>query len=225
VSADAYFTRPRRELVAFVPGEAKVMLDVGCGGGAFAAGVRESRGGAAADLTIWGIELDPEAARRAEQEIDHVHRGDARLILQDLPPGHFDCVFLNDVLEHVADPETLLAGVRRVLAPAGSLIVSIPNVRYVFNVVDLAIKGRWDYTDEGILDRTHLRFYTRSSILGLLEQAGFRIVQTTGINQTRSWKFRVLNLLTAGRFADMGYLQFAVVARLQRPAVEPSAAE
>ena len=72
---------------------------------------------------------------------------------------------------------------------------------------------RWDYADEGILDRTHLRFFTRSSMVRLFEEAGYPVESTQGINPTGSLKFKVVNLLTLGRWADMRYLQFACVAR------------
>jgi hypothetical protein len=102
--------------------------------------------------------------------------------------------------------------------PGGRLVASIPNVRYFFNVVDLAVHGRWDYTDEGILDRTHLRFFTRSSMTRLLEECGYDQVISAGINPTGSVKFRLVNLLTLGRWSDMKYLQFACLAGAGRPA-------
>ncbi len=89
----------------------------------------------------------------------------------------------------------------------------MPNVRYFFNVVDLVVHGRWDYVDEGILDRTHLRFFTRSSLRRLLETEGFDVQTMQGINPTRSLKFRLANLVTLGRAADLRWLQYAVVAR------------
>ncbi len=99
----------------------------------------------------------------------------------------------------------------------GHLVASIPNVRYFFNVVDLAVRGRWDYTEEGILDRTHLRFFTRSSMTRLLEECGFSVEAAIGINPTGSVKFRLVNLLTLGRWSDMKYLQFACSARAGQP--------
>ena len=86
-------------------------------------------------------------------------------------------------------------------------------------MVDLVVHGRWDYTDEGILDRTHLRFFTRSSMIRLLEDAGYRVEEAVGINPTGSAKFRLANLLSLGRWSDMKYLQFACLARAGRPVV------
>lgn len=205
-----YYGRPRYEMAGEVPGQARRLLDVGCGAGAFAAVLRQQRG---EGLRIEGIELDPGAAERAGEVLDAVHVGDAVTRLEQLAGSDFDCVIMNDLIEHVENPERLLAAARDVLRPDGHLVTSMPNVRYFFNVVDLAVHGRWDYTDEGILDRTHLRFFTKSSMVKLLEGAGFGIESLRGINPTGSLKFKLANLLTLGRWADMRYLQFAIVAR------------
>lgn len=207
----AYFGHPRREMEPFVPADAGRLLDVGCGAGAFAATLRAARPGR--PLEIWGVELAPEAAARAQGPVDRVLVGDAVTRLGELPDGGFDCVVCNDVLEHLAEPVALLRQARRVLRPQGVLVASVPNVRYFFNVVDLVVHGRWDYVDEGILDRTHLRFFTRGSLRRLLEDEGFDVHTLQGINPTGSLKFSAVNLVTLGRWADMRWLQYAVVAR------------
>ncbi len=202
-----YFGHPRREMRPFVPQRTRRLLDIGCGSGAFAAGLKRER----AELEVWGIEYDPEAAARAAEVLDRVLAGDALEIVPGLPAGSFDCICCNDVLEHLVEPEKLLAAVRPLLAPDGVIVASLPNVRYFSNVVDLALRGRWEYTDEGICDRTHLRFFTRGSMLGMFRRAGYRVRGCTGINPTGSRVFRLFNLLTLGRFAEMRYLQFALV--------------
>lgn len=207
----AYYGHPRREMEPFVPAAAERVLDVGCGAGAFAATLRAARAGRV--LEIWGVELSPEAAARAGGSCDRVLIGDAVARLRELEVASFDCVVMNDVLEHLAEPAPLLREARRVLRPAGALVVSLPNVRYFFNVWGLAVHGHWDYVDEGILDRTHLRFFTRSSLGRLLEDEGFTVQRLQGINPTGSVKFKLVNLLTLGRWADMRWLQFACVAR------------
>lgn len=211
-----YHGHPRREMLVFVPGEARRVLDIGCGAGAFGAGLKADRGDG---CEVWGVEMDPEAAARAGRVLDRVVTGDARRVPADLAGEAFDCLVLNDVLEHLAEPGELLRDLRPLLAPGGRIVASLPNVRYFFNVVDLALHGRWEYTDEGILDRTHLRFFTRSGMHELFTAAGYAVESQTGINPTGSRAFRLLDLLTLRRFADMGYLQFACVAR---PAGEAS---
>lgn len=203
-----YYGHPRREMAVFVPESTRVMLDIGCGAGAFAAGLKEK----GRQLEIWGVEMCPEAAKLAAEVMDEVLVGDFNTVLPDLPPGRFDCIVLNDVLEHVEHPHEVLQRLKPLLADGGQVVASIPNVRHFFNVLNLVVHGRWDYTDEGILDRTHLRFFTRSSMKRMFQESGFQVDSMHGINPTGSLKFKLMNLLTFGRWADMKYLQFAVVA-------------
>lgn len=208
MSTRDYHARPRREIRPFVPAEARSVLDIGCGEGVFGAGLKGERG----DVEVWGVEADPAAAAHAVRALDRVIIGLAPAVLAELAGRRFDCVVMNDIIEHVVEPEELLVAVRAHVAPGGCLVASIPNIRHYTAVVDLALRGRWDYTDEGILDRTHLRFFTRSSMTDLLVRCGYRVTGVTGINRTGAKAFRLFDMLTMGRFRDMGHLQFACVA-------------
>lgn len=203
---------------AFVPDGAVRVLDIGCGDGAFAAGLRAERRQRGQDLEIWGLELDPEAALRAESSLDQVRCGAAEDLVAGLPSGHFQCVVMNDVIEHIAWPLPLLSALPAVLAPGGRLVTSIPNVRHFPHLWNLVVHGDWRYRDDGILDRTHLRFYTRQTMADLLAEAGFRVLEQRGINPTNSLRWRLFDLLSLGRARDMRYLQYACVA-------EPTAEE
>ncbi len=203
-----YYGHPRREMAAFVPHDAKVMLDIGCGAGAFAAGLKEN----GRQLEIWGVEMCPEAAKLAAEVMDEILVGDWASVLPELPLGRFDCIVLNDVLEHVEHPDEVLRRIKPLLSDGGRVVASIPNVRYFFNVMDLVVHGRWDYTDEGILDRTHLRFFTRSSMKKIFQDSGYSVESMDGINPTGSLKFKLMNWLTFGQLSDMKFLQFAVAA-------------
>ncbi len=202
-----YFARPRPEMVPFVPAQARRILDVGCGQGCFGSRLKGERGG-----EVWGIELDPVAAGIAAERLDRVFTGDAIALAPTLPDAHFDCIVLNDLLEHLVNPETLLVLLRPKLAAGGRLVASIPNVRHFPHLWRLVVGGEWEYEDEGILDRTHLRFFTRRSMRRLFESTGYRLLRQEGITPTRSWKFRLANLGALGRLGDARYLQFACVA-------------
>ena len=210
-----YYGRPRHEMVPHVPTEAAVVLDIGCGAGAFGAGLKQRWQDEGRTLEVWGVEMDPVAAERATEVLDRVLVGDAAQVLNDLPAAGFDVVILNDVLEHVVDPEALLRELLPMLRTGGSIVASVPNVRHFPNVVNLVVYGSWRYTDEGILDRTHLRFFTRSSMLELFADCGLQVDSIAGINPTGSLKFKLVNLVTLGRWADMRYLQFAIRAHLK----------
>lgn len=143
------------------------VLDVGCASG----GLLASLGDRAVRRV--GIEVDPSAAAAARHNADEVYTG----AVDDVDPGseRFDVVVLGDVLEHVAHPAATLARVATWVAVGGRLVVSLPNVAHWSVRLPLTI-GRWDYDDTGILDRTHLRFFTWSSGARLVEQSGLEIV-------------------------------------------------
>jgi 2-polyprenyl-3-methyl-5-hydroxy-6-metoxy-1,4-benzoquinol methylase len=137
----------------------------------------------------------------------------------DLPAGEsFDCIVFNDVLEHVVDPWSMLDRAKERLAPGGRIVASIPNVRHYIVVRNLALRGRWDYADWGVLDRTHLRFFTRASIEELFETADMAIETFEPINPIKNLRSAFL----VGPFRDMRYLQYAVVARPRSTLSDPA---
>jgi SAM-dependent methyltransferase len=195
----------RREMIPFIPPRTSTILDVGCSHGRFGETLKE----ADPHWRVVGIEPDPESAKDAEPHYDEVICG---FYPDDLPAGElFDCIVFNDVIEHVADPWSMLSAAREHLAPNGRIVASIPNVRYYVVVRDLLLRGKWDYTDWGVLDRTHLRFFTRKSIEELFPHCGYVIETLTPINPINLRRAS----LVAGRFKDMRYQQFAVVARTE----------
>jgi len=163
------FARP--EVQAMVSADARVVLDVGCAAGRMAGEIKKTL-----NAEVWGIEPAADAARRAEAVLDHVIAAPAEQAIAQLPEGFFDCIIFADVLEHLPDPEQVLAEIQTRLKPGGELIASIPNVAH-WSVVKNLLAGQWEYEDAGILDRTHLKFYTRASIKDLFQQAGFDILE------------------------------------------------
>lgn len=152
------------QLLAHVPAGARV-LDIGCAGGYLGKALR------AKGCRVWGVDVEPLAAG-ARRHYEQVRIGDVeRLALR----GTYDVVLLADVLEHLRAPEKLLARLRPRLAKGGFLLVSVPNVANWRTRWHLA-RGRWEYTETGILDRTHLRFYTQRTARELLRGAGYEIL-------------------------------------------------
>lgn len=203
-----YYYQERAEVQRFVPRDCRRLLDVGCGGGSFAAAIKRDLG-----AEVWGVEPHAPAATAAAPHLDRVINGPFDAAAR-LPEGYFDVVSFNDSLEHFPDPAPPLALARRLLRPGGSVVASIPNVRYIDNVRHLLIDQDWEYTDEGILDRTHLRFFTRKSMLRTFTEAGYRVRSIDGINP-HYWSGKRIFLLRLlfGRFvADMKFLQYVVVA-------------
>lgn len=203
----------RKEMLDFVPSSAKVVLDVGCSVGNFGALLKKERG-----VEVWGIEADPQAADIASDKLDKVVAGLFGQ-KQELNEKKFDCIVFNDVLEHMVDPYSALAYAKTLLNPKGHIVASIPNVRYFDNLWKLVINGSWEYEDTGLLDRTHLRFFTKSSIEKMFSEQGYAIERITGISAVdwchpeRRQLFRFLNFLLLNRLAETRWLQFAVVAQ------------
>lgn len=203
-----YYSQVRPEVVELVPDDARRILDVGCGDGAVGSAVRGP------GRTVMGIESAPEVAQRAATRLDAVHRVDLddvaslRVTLEEVQP--VDCVVAADVLEHLVDPWTTLAMLAAAVRPGGTVVLSVPNVRVISTIVPLVVFGRFEYADHGVRDRTHLRFFTRHSILELVESAGLQVVSVRRgpTPWRRGWRARVGALL-----GDLGNEQFLVVAR------------
>jgi methionine biosynthesis protein MetW len=169
---DAYFEFDRPEVRALVPDGARRVLDVGCGAGALGAALREERGG----TEVFGLELFADAAARARERLDGVVEANLDE-LDDLPyeRGSFDAMVFGDVLEHLHDPHRLLRVLRPWLADDGALILSVPNVGHWSVVLPLLTKDRWHYEDAGLLDRTHVHFFTLTEAELMLRDCGFRL--------------------------------------------------
>jgi 2-polyprenyl-3-methyl-5-hydroxy-6-metoxy-1,4-benzoquinol methylase len=145
---------------------ARRLLDLGAAGGHLGRAVRDRC------AFLAGVEPDPDVPAAARAGYDDWRSADA--LSAGLWPEPFDVVVCADVLEHLAQPERLLEKIRAWLAPGGTLLVSLPNVANISVRAALAA-GRFPYADRGILDRTHLRFFTRATGRRLIEDSGFRI--------------------------------------------------
>lgn len=206
---DPYYSQSRPEMVRFVPPDTKILLDIGCGEGRFGEAVKRALPG----CETWGIEPVPAAAAEAGKRNDKVINGTIDAV-DGLPAAHFDVVTMNDVLEHIAESEPVLNSVKRLLRPGGLLILSLPNVRFYLTVRDLVFRKDWEYQDYGILDRTHLRFFTQKSAARLLRDNGYEVLSMQGINTHRlKLHYRILFGLAPTLFEDMRYRQMAIVAR------------
>jgi methionine biosynthesis protein MetW len=159
-------------MIAELVGRGKRVLDVGCAAGDLAAVLAEHR------CQVTGIEIDPEAARQAEKRCERVIVGDVENLDlgEELDGESFDVIVFGDALEHLKDPLRTLARLKPFLRPEGYVVASIPNVAH--GSVRLALmQGKFQYSSLGLLDYTHLRFFTRDSIEQLFEDAGFLVTE------------------------------------------------
>jgi len=157
-------------LLVELVGRDRRVLDVGCSTGYLGEAL------AARGCIVDGIEKDPAAAELARERMNDVavldlDRDD---LAEALAGRQYDCVVLADVLEHLADARRVLESAVRLLSPDGEVVISVPNVAH--GSLRLALlQGRWEYRDTGLLDRTHIHFFTRTSILDLIQQGGLAI--------------------------------------------------
>lgn len=202
----------RQNMCQFVPVGAKMMVDIGCNTGTFGASLKADR-----SIEIWGVEPNPDAAEKANLILDKVINSpfDEGVAL---PDGAFDVVVFNDVLEHLVDPWEALRLAARKLRPGGCVVASIPNLRLIGNLVHILRDGDFRYESLGIRDRTHLRFFTRKSIVRLFEESGYQVERLQGINEDwwspSLWR-RLIFRVFRNYLEDTKYTQFAVVARPQ----------
>lgn len=165
------YENARPEVVALVPAGARRVLDVGCASGALGTALIARQG-----CEVVGVELDPAYAADAAGRLSRVVRGDLDVLaasdeaLADL--GRFDCIVAADVLEHLRDPWLVLGRLVTLLEPGGSVVVSLPNVRFWETFWQLGVRGTWPRRSTGIFDRTHLRWFTLRDAWVLLADAG-----------------------------------------------------
>ena len=196
---DDYYRHRREDVMAELPQTVRSLLDIGCGFGAFGKAVKQDL-----QCRVVGVELNPVAAREAARSLDRVIDGD----ILELDIGEtFDVITLNDVLEHLIEPERLLAGLHRLIEPEGRLIVSVPNVGH-WSIVDDLIAGRWDVLPAGILCVDHVQFFTRKAIHTLLQETGWTPVTTAVIpgDLPPAAQSRFTALENCGFDVDMGSL-------------------
>jgi SAM-dependent methyltransferase len=207
--SDDYFAHARREILPLLPQNCGRVLELGCGSGATLGWLRQTK---KASYAV-GIEIAEGAAIAARKCADEVHWADFEHADLPLEGQKFDVILCLDVLEHMVNPWTALDRlVVNYLAVGGTLIVSLPNVRHYSVVLPLLFGGRWNYTEAGLLDRTHLRFFTRDSAQSLLthNQLGKQVCTATGFDGF-SMK-RLFNLLTLGVFRELLTYQYYLAA-------------
>ena len=205
---EEYYSLVRSELLPFIPAEARTVLDVGCAGGNFGRHLKETR-----HCEVWGIEPTTDASQAARQHLDKVLTGTLHEVLPELSDKRFDVIFFNDVLEHMPNPEDALLALKPYLSAEGRVIASIPNILYYPVMRELLLEQDFRYRDFGVLDNTHLRFFTRKSMTRMFEECGYKVERATGINPIRSRKLNLLNLLLLNRLKDWKFTQFVIVAR------------
>lgn len=196
------------------------VLDVGAAHGYLGAAL-EGRG-----FRVTGIEGDPTLAQAAAAHCSEVFHSNLDGPLPELS-GSFDFILYGDVLEHLKDPLRVLRAFNCVLQRNGMVIISVPNVANIYVRLQLMM-GRFERADRGILDRTHLHFYTRKSFLQLIDDAGLEVANLAAapiplpLIVPERWQGRIFaaihqfNAWMARRWPTLFGYQFVAVTRARR---------
>jgi SAM-dependent methyltransferase len=207
-----YYAQPRNEIMPFIPSYYTKVLEIGCGEGTFARML---------DLPCekWGVEPESEVASKASALFDHFFTGTFEQVEQHIPNDFFDLIICNDVIEHVPNHDHFLQKIFQKLSPHGYFIGSVPNVRYYKVLNDLLLKKDWNYVEAGVLDSTHLRFFTKKSLKRSLEKTGFTTREIKGINKIHYFRslrkipiylaLLSIEILSLGYHRDIRFPQFA----------------
>lgn len=168
-AAEKYYNKPRLEIESLLPVSAVKALELGCVAGTTMAWIKSRIHISHAE----GIELVPEIAEKARTVFNVVHVCDLDSFECELTQHDFDLVLALDVLEHLREPWALLRRISEHMHPTGAIIASIPNIAHYSIAFPLLLRGTFDYAKWGILDRTHLRFFTRESALKMFQDCNY----------------------------------------------------
>ncbi len=202
-----YHALVRTGVVPMVPKLGGTLLDVGGGIGATAAHLKEL-----GNVERAGV-VDLVADTSSEVDLDFRRAGDLEnpdflneVIAEE---GPFKVVLCLDILEHLVDPWSVVAQLHKGLAPGGVIVASIPNIRFYKASLPLLFRNDWTLKDSGILDRTHLRFFVRSTAIELMTSSGLELEEVAPTFATWSRKIRMFRALTFGvlnSFTDAQYI-------------------
>ena len=196
----SYFISDRKEMYAFMPESFSKVLEVGCGEGDFIAGLDCDE--------KWGLDIDQKSVEVLKERGIKTIFGHYEEKYKELPDNYFDVIICNDVIEHMASHDFFFSSIKEKINENGCIIGSIPNVRLYKNLKHLLFEKDWKYTDEGIRDKTHLRFFTGKSLQRSLIENGLKIELFQGIRPSRKPLLRLFIALTLGKHKDICYQQF-----------------
>ena len=203
-----YYENSRVEMLRYVPQNCTRSVEFGCGTGGFSLLLKTER-----NIETWAVEIHKESAQKAATKLDRVINADAMQGVEELPDNFFDCAIFLDVLEHLVDPYELLLRIKSKLKPDGIIICSIPNIRYYRAFKKYVLHGNWEYEDHGIMDKTHLRFFTKKSLAKTFFSLNYEVLTLEGVHPTSSRTFKLLNLFLCNALQDVRYKHFIITAR------------
>lgn len=202
-----YYGAARHDIVALLKtDQSSAVLELGCGaGGTGAATLAAGKAG-----RYVGIELSESAAALARDRLTEVVVGDVGELDLARFQGQFDALIVSEVLEHLTDPWGVLRRLGQCLKPGAMIYASSPNVAH-WKVIAGLLSGRFDYQDKGVMDRTHLRWFTPATYSQMFVDTGFTVLEVRPVTPLKA-RLRMLDRVTGGRFRHLFHTQTMVVA-------------
>jgi SAM-dependent methyltransferase len=220
----SYYTLVREDVVRFLEGFVQKnglqlvrVLEIGCSGGCTGKLIKERLG-----VEFYaGVELMPDAAKQAAGSIDWIRCDNIEEMIEqgrlgELPAGRFDAVLFLDVLEHLYNPWKVVNSLSGILSAKGILVGSIPNAGNLY-VLWKIMRDRFEYEDEGLLDRTHLRFFTLHTIRNMLQER-YELVHLDSNHATwkkMNWKLRFVFAATLGLWKRLFIRQYLFIGKVR----------
>lgn len=203
-----YFSLERQMFKDAVRENSLNILDIGCGTGILGAYFKKNQ-----NCNVTGIEINQKAFEAAKLNLDNVIKGNIETLDLTLNENYFDVIIMGDVLEHLVNPITTILKITPLLKKEGRILITVPNVRNWNVLIKLIFQDSWEYADWGILDYTHMRFFTLKSAKSILKKNNIKIESAQRIIQKPS-KSHVFNIFTLGIFE--GFLASHIFLTLKR---------
>jgi SAM-dependent methyltransferase len=169
--SEKYYECHRKDILPLVPKHVGKVLEIGCGTGNTLAYLKAN------GYCDWvgGVELFPDAAAEAMSKLDKLYEGNIEEMDLPIEIGSINMILCLDVLEHLVNPEAVIKKLHKYLATDGIIIASIPNVNHYSVTFPLIFQNKWSYQKNGILDKTHLRFFVRQTAINLMTCSGLTL--------------------------------------------------
>jgi len=217
---NSIYVNVRQEIVKFLPGKYSQVLEIGCAEGNFATNLKLK-------CEYWGVEPVIHIAEIASQKLHKVLLGTFEEVYDQLPDNYFDLIICNDVIEHMTDHNRFLILLKKKMKKDSYIIGSVPNVRSARTLFEILVLKDWHYKNDGVLDKTHFRFFTGKSLRRTFTENGFKIEKFQGIKDSilrtsliRRVFFDIMKylaiMLTLGYYSDIQYMQFGFRIKLNK---------
>jgi 2-polyprenyl-3-methyl-5-hydroxy-6-metoxy-1,4-benzoquinol methylase len=201
-----YFDGARKDFVELLPQNPEGrILEIGCGyGGTGKLALERGKCG-----TYIGIEISTKAAQVAAQNLTRVYVDNVETMSLPFGEKYFDALIISEVLEHLVDPWATLKRLSPLMREGAMVMASSPNISH-YRVILSLLKGKWELTDVGVMDRTHLRWFTPHSFKNMFEGAGFKIKTVQSVSPP-SGKIKLINAVTGSAWKHLFMRQIKIL--------------